>query len=398
MDLLGWITGTVDIRIIGADLAASLRSITKAGIELRQVQEEGPLSMLATVRRKDHRALKELLRRRGDQLEYRDKSGLYWLLRRFLSRPILVGGVGLLVVLSLYLPTMILFVEVEGNTTVPDAYIRESVAELGLGFGASRRGIRNEKLKNELLHKIPQLQWAGVNTYGCRAVIRVKEQPKEPVLQEKGSICSIVAVRDGVIRELTVKNGSKMCAVGQAVKAGQVLISGYNDCGICIRGTRAEGEVYAETRHDLSAVLPMKYDHKDKISHIEKKYSLRIGKKQINFSKGSGIYTTSCDKMYSVDYIMLPGGLTLPVALVTETTLYFDTSPIDLEEAAARDLADFVSDRYVTGQMTAGKIEQSRRNASVTEDLYRLSSDYVCVEMIGKTRTEENLLDYGQTN
>ena len=36
--------------------------------------------------------------------------------------------------------------------------------------------IRSEKVKNSLLQRIPQLQWAGINTDGCVAVISVREK------------------------------------------------------------------------------------------------------------------------------------------------------------------------------------------------------------------------------
>ena len=63
--------------------------------------------------------------------------------------------------------------------------------------------------------------------------------------------------RDGFIVSATVTRGNFLCRVGQSVKAGQVLISGYTDCGICIQATRAEGEIYAQTSRDFAAVTPL---------------------------------------------------------------------------------------------------------------------------------------------
>ena len=49
---------------------------------------------------------------------------------------------------------------------------------------------------------------------------------------------------------------SALCAPGQAVSKGQVLISGYTDCGLCVLSQRAQGEVMAYTGRSFSALMP----------------------------------------------------------------------------------------------------------------------------------------------
>lgn len=47
-------------------------------------------------------------------------------------------------------------------------------------------------MKNALLSAIPELQWAGVNTYGCRAVISVRERTlpeRKPEPENRGQHC-----------------------------------------------------------------------------------------------------------------------------------------------------------------------------------------------------------------
>jgi similar to stage IV sporulation protein len=346
----------------------------------------------------DYKRLRRLAKKRGERAEIIRREGVYWALRRFIHRTVLLFGMVLLCFLTLYLPSQIYFVEVEGNAKVPAALIIEKVAECGIDFGANRREIRSEKVKNALLQAVPELQWAGINTYGCRAVISVRERPQEEKIQTKGNVSSIVATRDGVIQEITVRSGNRLCVPGQAVKAGQVLISGYTDCGICIRATHADGEVFAQTRRDLMMVLPLEYTQKRQYRGQVKKYSLLIGKKLINFSKGSGISTSGCDKMYSVDYITLPGNLRLPVALVTETVVSYDASQNSIEKETAQGLLTSFSTGYLSDTMIAGQIIQRFETVQWSDAVCVLYGRYACVEMIGKTRLEENLNDYGQAH
>lgn len=398
MDFWSSLSGMVEVRLTSADLTGALSVINQRGIEIFSCAQEGELTLRFTLRRREYQLLRKLVRKRGETLTLVRRDGLYWTLRRLMTRPVLILGLMLILVLTIYLPGQIYFVEVDGNVTVPSASIIERANKCGIVFGADRREVRSEKMKNALLQALPELQWAGINTYGCRAVISVKERPAEETAIPKGQVSSIVATRDGVISLMTVQSGNGLCVPGQAVKAGQVLISGFTDCGICIRATRAQGEVYAQTHREMTALYPLQYRVKGQFQAQEKKYSLLIGKKLINFSKGSGISTTSCDKMYSVDYIKLPGGLRLPIALVTQTFVYYQSDEITLEQDCSQQRIEEFSKVYLTDIMTAGRIVQSVESLEWSEALCVLRGHYACEEMIGKTRIEEKLHEYGQTH
>jgi sporulation protein YqfD len=298
--------------------------------------------------------------------------------------------------LTLYLPTRILFVEVDGNRIVETNRILEAAAQCGLGFGSNRRAIRSEQIKNQLLQQLEDLQWAGVNTYGCRAVISVKERKKEQNAQSNETVTSIVAGRDGIIEHLTVHSGNRLCTPGQAVREGQVLISGYTDCGICIRAGRAEGEVFARTTRHLSCKYPVDFNMKGEITGSEKKISLLIGKKQINFFQDSGISTLGCDKMYLVKYMTLPGGFRLPLALVVQTQTNYELSSGTVNEEVAQQWLSCFARQYLTGQMIAGEIRGKTEQLERSNESLVLQGTYECLEMIGQTRFEEYHFDYGE--
>ena len=276
--------------------------------------------------------------------------------------------------------------------TVPSRLIAEQAEQCGIYFGASRKTVRSEQVKNNLLFQMPQLQWAGVNTSGCVAVITVRERKAEDLMEHTGTVCSIVAARDGIISEIMVLRGNGLCKPGHAVKEGQVLISGYTDCGICIQATRAEGEILAHTQHRLSAVFPEERTLRGEIIGTEEKISLIIGKKQINFSKGSGISGSTCAKIYTENYLTLPGGFRLPIGIATETYIQREAET-DLLNDGASQLTEFAC-LYLTQQMQAGSVLGG--NCKITEEngFCRLEGTYSCREMIGRFRLEENLPIY----
>ena len=386
MGLFRNLAGEVRLRLTGADITASLTRINAAGIALRDIDMVDELTVCFTVLRRDYRTIALIAKRRGDFLRVESCRGFYWDMKQMLHRPLLVLGMLFLMVMSCYVPSRIVIIEVEGNTTVPTNLILEKAADCGISFGASRREVRSERVKNALLEAMPELSWAGVNTYGCRAVITVRQREPEPAEAETG-VADIVASRDGYILSCDVLSGSGLCRPGQAVQAGEVLISGYTDCGICITAARASGEVVAATRREITAVTPAKCMKKTEASGQQVNYSLIVGKNRINFNNNSGILDATCGRMVANYHLTLPGGYRLPVTLVAETVTGSHLNERNADGTAI--LSDFPED-YLKTQMIAGTVTAAVETITEEDGLWLLTGDYACTEMIGRVRAVQN--------
>lgn len=394
MDLWKSLSGMMVVELTSAEPEAALGAVNTRGIEIFRVEQKGELTLRFRIRRKDHAALAALCEKRGETLKVLRKSGLYWAGRQLLRRPVLLLGMASFLALVLYLPSRVFFVRVEGNVTVPTRRILAAAEENGIGFGASRRKVRSEKVKNALLSAVPELQWAGVNTAGCVATISVRERIDTEIEEREWEVTSIVAARDGYILSGTVTRGNALFQVGQAVKAGQVLVSGYTDCGICIRATRAEGEIMAQTNRTLEAVTPSQWVLRGEKTGVHRKYSLLLGKKRINLWKDSGILDTTCGRMYMEYYVTLPGGFQLPLALCVEEYTSYETAVSELPQPETEEALTEFADSYLLQQMVAGEIQSRLQTVSLTDGVYRLEGSYVCVEMIGRVQREQ----IGDTN
>lgn len=393
MNLWRSLSGMAEVSLTSADPAAALSGIHSAGIPVFSAdRSEDDIVARFWIRRQDFRRLRRLCDARGYELKLLRCGGVYWTVRRLLHRPVLLIGALIFLLAGIYLPGRVFFFRVEGNVTVPTRLILEKCGECGISFGAGRREVRSEKMKNALLEAIPELQWAGINTSGCTATISVRERTDAEAPAQNKGVSSIVAARDGVITQCTVTRGNALCRVGQAVKAGDVLVSGYTDCGISIVATRAEGEIYARTERTLRVVTPSVWSRKGEITGQEKKYALILGKKRINFYQGSGISDTGCDKMYTETYLTLPGGFVLPVALVTETWVTHSAAEEEAPEQPEV-LSDFAR-TYLASHMIAGQILRQEETAGTETGIHCLYGKYACTEMIGQTRSEEIIKPY----
>lgn len=392
MDFWRQVDGAVFVELTSADIPGTMALMQNAGFQIWDLEMVDILTLRFHIQRREYKGVRTLCEKKGDQLKLLSQNGFYWNFKRLKNRPILVVGLLLLFVFSLWVPSRVFFVRVVGNDSIASRQIIEKAAQCGISFGSSRRDVRSEKMKNALLEAIPELSWAGVNTYGCTAVITVRERSVSAPTDGSGQVGSIIAVRDGIIRQITVLRGTGLCAVGQAVKAGQVLISGYTDCGLSIQATTAEGEIYAQTNRELSTVCPTHFEQKITMTDIKRKISLIIGKKRIIFSNSSGISGTGCAKIYEENYISLPGGFVLPVAIAVEIWTDYQTEYVPLSDAE-RLLSDFAN-RYLSSQMLCGKILLADEIFSGQDGLLQLIGSYSCYELIGITRIEENIPDY----
>lgn len=179
MDLLQGVMGSVRIRVESADLPGLMTRLNNRGISLGHVEILDDVTMECWIRREDWDQVTKLCRGRGAQIQITHRRGLYWKLGRMKKRPWLLLGLAVVLFLILFLPSRVLFVKVEGNQRIPANRILEAAEICGIRFGASRRNVRSERVKNALLETMPELQWAGVNTKGCVAVLSVRERTVE---------------------------------------------------------------------------------------------------------------------------------------------------------------------------------------------------------------------------
>lgn len=390
MDLWNKITGTVTVELTAADPERILGVIAGKDIPMWEVKRPSVLVVNLRIQRSDLPQVKKITSACGGTLRILGLSGLYYKVSQWRKRPLLMAVILVLLAASIYLPGRILFVQVVGNETVPTRLIQETAAQFGLQFGASRRAVRSERIKNELLGAIEELEWVGVNTSGCTAVITVRERQVEPEAEEE-KICDLVACTDGIIDSIILTKGTLMCAQGQAVQEGDILVSGYKDLGICTRAVEAQAEVYALTRRENQAVLPETTLQRGEQGDTKTYFSLIFGKKRINLYSDSGILPSTCGKMTQEISLRLPGGLTLPVKLVIQRcTEYEVQSAARIEEQALEDLTN-ASSRHLLTQTVAGQILTRRDRLELADGRWVFHGSYQCREMIARQSREAKL-------
>ena len=381
--------GMVEGKMFSADPEGCLEAFRQAGISIECIVLDDPMTVRFRIHRQSFPLCCRICQKRGAELHLYRYLGFHWTVRRLIRRPALSLGIGMLFLMTLFLSGRILFIEVDGNISIPSREIIEAAEGCGIRFGVIRREVRSEKMKNQLLQRLPRLQWAGINTSGCRAVISVRERQEWDHPDAQFGLRYVVAKRDGVITSCVVTSGNGLCAPGQVVKKGQVLISPYTDCGISLRVSNAFGEIFAQTIHDTVAVAPLERFKKQGTGQTSRKISLLFGKKRINLFKGSGICEGSCDRMYMEYYITLPGGFRLPAGIAVETITQWDACDTVLDpDALKQPLAQYAR-VHLTAGMISGEILESELSFRKETTALILDGNYICSEMIGREITQK---------
>lgn len=389
MNIWQSLSGRLTVEITTSAPERLFDELLQSEIAISCIQKQTDLTYQFQIFRKNYRRLSRITQKHGDSVSIIHRHGLYWTIRAAGKRPVLLCLIFLLSVLSVYLPSRVLLIEVSGNHAIPANQILEAASNCGIRFGAKRNHVRSEKVKNQLQSTLPQLQWAGINTAGCRAVISVRERTESEPEPDHYVVSNLIAEQDAYILSVTADSGTPMVQPGDAILKGQVLISGYTDCGRYIQATRASGEILAQTNRSLTAIMPANLSSIGMITDTKYAISVLIGKKRINLWKDSRISDTGCGRMYEEYFVSLPGGFKLPIAFAIDRFYSFTPQNSSVKKTDAFQSLNHFSDECLLRQMTAGKILHKQQSITLTEGVYMLKSDYICTEIIGMERREQ---------
>ena len=177
--------------------------------------------------------------------------------------------VGLLVGLALALfilaaSTSVVFrVDVVGAEGASTESIENELSALGVRVGVRIRDIDRAKTVSRFLKLHPEYSWAALNVDGTTLTLMLRTRTEGEQAQMKTSK-ALVAASDGVITEISVYSGKSEVRVGDVVRKGDLLISGYvsgnglqytDDPKLRFEG--ASGKVYAEVRESLTVRVPL---------------------------------------------------------------------------------------------------------------------------------------------
>ena len=109
-----------------------------------------------------------------------------------------------------------------------------------------------------------------------------------------------------------------------------------------------------------------------------------LGKKRVNLYIGSSISGETCDKIIDWDQWELPGGLVLPVTVVTETLEEYTLTETRRSQEEAQALGTLTLDRQLEALLGDDELLSRQINSQVEGDTLLVTLTAECREQIGK--------------
>ena len=256
--LLRYLKGYVRFTITGGFIERFLNLCSRGGVPLWDLEhtQEG---MISSTTVKHYPGLRGYARRTGVRLRVKERHGFPFLLRRYRKRwGIFVGLLAFFIFLGA-MSNFIWQIQVVGNETLTEEEIVAQLEELGVTIGANRHKIDTRWVERNMLLRLEELSWIGVNLTGSTAEIEVKERvmPPEKIDDEKQPT-NVIAGESGQIKYMEVYDGKAVVSVGDTVVKGDIIVSGVlEDSKGKTTFKHARAKVMAQVPASLSVEVPL---------------------------------------------------------------------------------------------------------------------------------------------
>lgn len=251
--------GSVEFSGIGGFPEKMTTSLIERGIELRRVRF-GDGTVSGMVSPADYWETAKTARRYGVRIRAGKRRGLYFTAMKYSRRIGLYIGFLAFILLTALSESHIQDIEIVSSGTVTAAQraqVMTILDECGIREGASARHIDSTAAERRIMLEVPESSWVDVTCVGFRVEVALETGTPIPEMVSVDSPCNLVAVRDAVVIDHTVRDGSLAVETGSGVPEGGLLVSGVvTDAAGNVTFKHASAEVIGEFTETREFFLP----------------------------------------------------------------------------------------------------------------------------------------------
>ena len=266
------LSGVLRVRFYGEFKEKILSLCAQNGISLRssKLMEKGIECEMSV---SNFRNLRELCRGKGIRVHIIEKKGVPFLLKRYNRRLGIAVGTVIFFVGLILMSQYIWVIDIDGNQKVSDEKIRAACEEIGVVTGIRKNSIYPKAVREELMLKLDGVAWSSLNIEGCRLTVNISESAPET---ESKTYSNLKAESDGVIEKIDVISGTVVVSVGQAVKKGDLLVSGIVETADGTSFVNAKGSVTARSQKYVTVSQDFVQEYREPNGQIKKKRVMEL--------------------------------------------------------------------------------------------------------------------------
>ena len=392
--LINLLRGYAEWQVTGAAPAEMLNLCARHGLPFWGVRWLDSVSFTFRTPVFRRKAVEQLARSAMCEVQVLARKGLGSASEDLRKRWGFLAGLAICLAAVAFFSRFLLVVEVSGNETVPTALILWELRRQGVRPGAYGPSVQAEEAANRALLSLPQLSYMGINIYGSRAKVQVREAVQPPDLLTEKIPADVVADADGIIVDFRIDSGQALFGVGDIVAEGEVLITGaldlqepkYSELDFGYLMVRAAGSVRARTWRTLEETIPLTVMEKSYTGAEETRYTAQILWRQTEIFKNSSISYERYDKI-TCTRVLTVAGRELPLSLTATTYREYTLTgaPLNVDEAETR--LKQVLEQRLNDLMDAngGKVLRTDYVTRMDGDLLTVTLLAECEEEIGRT-------------
>lgn len=303
-------------------------------------------------------------RRCGIRLRVAKKYGLPFRLTPYRRRPGMPLGALLFCGTLWFLSLFIWSVELPPLSEETEVKIQQALDEMGLTVGSLRSHVDASRMAIELQLRVPELTWAGINTFGSYLSVDAKEYEPIHAAPAESEPCNLIASSDGIILGVEPLRGSIEVQPGQTVAKGDLLVSGVVEhLDGTVQITDASAVVWAQTTRTLTCTMPYRQLVTERSGRLITRHRVRLFGLELPL-----LFSIDEDGLYEREYSdwqLSVGGMELPFEVNTERCYELTENPVTYSPEEAEQLAIEELERKL--QALEG-VEVLDKKISVTEN------------------------------
>ena len=331
------------------------------------------------------RRLKARCAELGIELTVTQVGGLPQLLYRHRRRAGLMLGAIVGCLLLFWSGRFVWHIQVTGNERLSSDEVVAELRAVGFGVGSYIPALDAAKLENRLLLASDRISWVSVYLDGTVARVQIIEEVDTPQNEPITRPANLVATADGQIEVLELLRGNCVVSVGQAVKKGELLVSGVYDSSIYgYRYTRAAGRVLARTEQSFAVTVPL--NDRKKVYGAPKTCEIVLN--FFNFSlkifKSTGNLPITCDIIEEERTVCAWGRYPLPVTLTVKKALPYTEADFTRTTDEALELAFERLAGDLSRLSEEAQILQKNISTTITDTALTLDCSVLCIKNIAE--------------
>ncbi|MDD6484166.1 MAG: sporulation protein YqfD [Clostridiales bacterium] len=384
-----FLKGYVIIEISGSCTERFLNICTRRNIDVRQVTHVSDKTFTAQILKRDFKRLSPVAFKTKTRVKIIKKRGLYNLIRRYGTRYFFMGGALGFLAFIFIMSQFIWLVEINGVYSSDREEIIQILEDNGIYSGALKCRIPSiRSVKNDIITNTEGIAWAWVYIEGAKARVEIYERALPPAVTDKRKPCDIVAACDGFIESIDAQRGEQTVPNGNAVSAGDVLISGtvpvyregYEEKYIQVH---AKGSVRAITYHEETGDYKEYRELRIPTGREKNRYSIEVFGKvfgKCEFDGYENYDVKNSRRELVIPYVGYSG-------IAVNKSVFSEVEPVREElsedtalEIAKNDLEEKISSRLFKN---TDKQEETVECERVDSETIRVTVKMTCIEDIG---------------